>query len=137
MVTIQHVCVCPRARTSGRAAADSRRPSSALDAARLATRPDRPAAAREAARPPTRPDRPAPDTGHPPDRPTADPPDRPAPEKPGERPADRPSADPPDHPACDLPTGRVIPHLYLLTAEVSLAVRTRGPIMMGWRLGGV
>ena len=94
-------------------------------------------AAREAARLATSPDRPAPDTEHPPDRPTADPPDRPAPEKPAERPPDRPTADPPDHLASAWPTGRVIPRLYLLTAEVALAVRTRGPIMMGWRLGGV
>ena len=60
-----------------------------------------------------------------------------APEKPGERPPDRPTADPPDHLASAWPTGRVIPRLYLLTAEVALAIRTRGPIMMGWRLGGV
>ena len=62
---------------------------------------------------------------------------RPAPEKPGERPPDRPTADPPDHLASPWPTGRVTPHLVSLTAEVALAVRTRGPIMMGWRLGGV
>ena len=60
-----------------------------------------------------------------------------APEKPGERPPDRPTADPPDHLASSWLTGRVIPHLYVLTAEIALAVLTRGPIMMGWGLGSV